>query len=108
MLNLSTGMGMIRAKCYLIMQGLERSLASNLVQNFPVDYPDFLTTEEMNRALNRLRDDMDESAWGLEDVRNEDLLVYLDLGDLLGLLNRHKAAREERQSVGDPNCNVNS
>ena len=91
MLNLSTGMGMIRAKCYLIMQGLERSLASNLVQNFPVDYPDFLTTEEMNRALNRLRDDMEESAWGLEDVRNEDLLVYLDLGDLLGLLNRHKA-----------------
>ena len=91
MLNLSTGMGMVRAKCYLIMQGLERALASNLVHNFPVDYPDFLTTEEINRALNRLRDDLEESAWGLEDVRNEDLLVYLDLGDLLNLLNRHKS-----------------
>ena len=87
MLSLS----MVRAKCYLILQGLERSLADNLVHNYAVDEPGFLTTEERDRALNRLRDDMGESEWGFEDVKTEDLLVYLDLGDLLNLLNRHKS-----------------
>ena len=86
MLSLS----MVRAKCYLIVQGLERSLADNLVHNYDVDDPEFLITEEQDRALHRLRDDMKESEWGLEDVKTEDLLVYLDLGDLLNLLNRHK------------------
>ena len=82
---------MVRAKCYLIMQGLERSLADNLIRNYQVEDPKFLTTEETDRALNRLRDDMEESEWELEDVRTDDLLVYLDLGDLLSLLNRHKS-----------------
>ncbi len=88
MLNLS----MVRAKCYLIIQGLERSLAYNLVHNYDVDDPAFLVTEEQDRALNRLREDVDESGWGLEDVKTEDLLEYLDLGDLLNLLNRHRSS----------------
>lgn len=89
---------MLRAKCYLILQGLERSLADNLVHNYDVDAPNFLTSEEQNRALNRLREDMEESEWRVEEVRAEDLLVYLDLGDLVGLLNRHKSnVRNVRQ-----------
>ena len=52
---------MVRAKCYLVLQGLERSLADNLVHNYNVDDAAFLITEEQDRALNRLREDMDES-----------------------------------------------
>ena len=88
MLNIS----MVRAKCYLILQGLERSLVDNLVKNCDVDAPSFLSREEQHRALERLRDEMEESEWRLEDVNTEDLLVYLDLGDLLSLLNRHREA----------------
>ena len=87
MLSLS----MVRANCYLILQGLERSLANNLVHNYNVSDSEFLITEEQDRALNRLREDIEESEWGLEDVKTEDLLEYLDLGDLLNLLNRHKS-----------------
>ena len=87
MLNVS----MVRAKCYLILQGLERSLSRNIIHNCDVEDSAFLVTDEQERALNRLRDDMEESEWGLEDVRTEDLLMYLDLGDLVSLLNRHKS-----------------
>lgn len=81
----------IRNKCYSILQGIERSLAMNLTQDFDVEQGAFLTTEEQERALVRLREDLGEAEWRLEDVRNGDLLLYLDLGDLLGLLNRHKS-----------------
>lgn len=95
MLNVS----MVRARCYLILQGLERSLADNLLHNFDVDEPGFLTIEEQDRALNRLREDFEQSEWVAEDVKTQDLLVYLDLGDLLSLLNRHKrTVRNIRQS----------
>ena len=82
----------VRAKCYLILEGLERSLAENLIRNFDIDLPGFLTKEEQERALYRLREDMQQSEWGLEDVTAEDLLIYLDLGDLRNLLNRHKSS----------------
>ena len=85
MLSLS----MVRAKCYLILQGLERSLADNIIYNYPIEDASFLTTDEQDRALSRLREDFGESEWSLEDVRNEDILLYLDLGDLINLLNRH-------------------
>ena len=95
MLSLS----MVRAKCYLILQGLERSLVENLARNYDIDSSTFLISEEQDRALNRLRDDLEESEWQLEDVRTEDLLEYLDLGDLLNLLNRHKSrVRNVRQA----------
>lgn len=87
MINIS----MVRAKCYLIVQGLERSIIDNLLHNYDVDDPSFLVTEEQDRALTRLQEDMQESEWGLDDVTTEDLLVYLDIGDLIGLLNRHKS-----------------
>ena len=87
MLSLS----IVRAKCYLVLQGLERSLADNLVRNYNIEEHGFLNKEEQNRALVRLREDFEESGWSLEDLRNEDLLAYLDLGDLIQLLNRHKA-----------------
>ena len=90
---------MVRAKCYLILQGLERSLADNLVHNYSLADSVFLKPEEQDRALNRLREDMGESEWGLDDVTSEDLLLYLDLGDLLNLLNRHKTkVRNAKQS----------
>ena len=89
----------VRAKCYLILQGLERSLGDNLVQNYDVADSEFLTPAERDRALNRLREDMEESEWELEDVKTEDLLMYLDLGDLLSLLNRHRSrVRNAKQS----------
>lgn len=84
-------MGMIRANCYLILQGLERSLSDNLVQCSNFEDPDFLVQEEQERALKRFQEDFDEPEWSLEDLRNEDLLAYLDLGDLVQLLNRHKS-----------------
>ncbi len=84
-------MGVIRARSYLLLQGLERSIAENLTHNFDVDVKDFLVPSETDRALERLRDDMQDSAWSLQDVSSVDLLRYLDLGDLLGLLNRHKS-----------------
>ena len=91
-------LGLVRAKCYLILQGLERSLADNLVHNYDLDSPDFLTTEEQDRALYRLREDMEEPEWDLDDLQTQDLLAYLDLGDLIGLLSRHKSkVRNARQ-----------
>ena len=80
----------VRAKCYLILQGLERSLTKIIVKNYNLEDTDFFTREEQERALRRLREDMEESEWTLDDVRNDDLLIYLDLGDLIHLLNRHK------------------
>ena len=80
----------VRAKCYLILQGLERSLTYNITKNYNLDDPTFFVSEEQDRALRRLREDMEQSEWTLEDVRNDDLLIYLDLGDLINLLNRHK------------------
>ena len=88
MLSLS----MVRAKCYLILQGLERSLSDNLVRCHNLEAPGFLNSTEQERAINRLREDMGDSGWGLEDVKTGDLLGYLDLGDLVQLLNRHKSA----------------
>ena len=83
--------GMTRANCYLILQGLERSLSDNLVRCSNFEDPDFLSLEEQERALKRFREDFEEPEWKLEDVRNEDLLAYLDLGDMVQLLNRHKS-----------------
>ena len=86
MLNIS----LVRAKCYLILQGLERSLVDNLVRHFDIENEAFFSADEQERALRRLRDDLEESQWGIDDVRNDDLLLYLDIGDLLNLLNRHE------------------
>ena len=87
-----------RTKCYIVLQGLERSLAENLVRNYEVDESGFLVSEEQERALFRLREDLQDE-WGLEDVTTRDLLKYLDLGDLIKLLNRHKSrVRNAKQS----------
>ena len=85
-------MGVMRARCYLILEGLERSIAENLMRNFDVDHASFLVADETERALQRLREDMQDSAWMASDVSTVDLLRYLDLGDLLGLSNRHRSA----------------
>ncbi len=86
-----SSLSMVRAKCYLVLQGLERSLSDNLVQCSNFGDPSFLTPDEQERALKRLREDIDEPEWRLEDARNDDLLPYLDLGDLVQLLNRHNS-----------------
>ena len=76
---------------YMVLEGLENSLAETLKRRiFLNDDPAFLTDEEKKRALVRLRADL-EDHWSLDDVYNEDLLGYLDLGDLVGILNRHKS-----------------
>ena len=84
-------LGVQRLRCYLVLEGLERSIVDNLLQNFDTDKPQFLLPDETGRALNRFRDDMDDPAWGVQDVTAADLLRYLDLGDLLALLNRHRS-----------------
>ena len=87
-----SNMSVMRARCYLILQGLERSVVENIVRNLEMSDPEFLAAAEAERALNRFREDMQDTGWRLEDVDTGDLLPYLDLGDLLGLLNRHKSA----------------
>lgn len=84
-------LGLQRLRCYLILEGLERSIIGNLLHNFDIDDQNFLLPNETGRALKRLQDDMDDPAWGLGDVTTADLLRYLDLGDLLALLNRHRS-----------------
>ena len=84
-------LGVQRLRCYLILEGLERSIVDNLLQNFDTDKPQFLLPDENGRALQRFRNDMDDPAWGLQDITAADLLRYLDLGDLLALLNRHRS-----------------
>ena len=82
----------VRAKCFLIVQGLERSIVENILESFDVDDPHFLSVDEQAKALNRIRDFMEDSEWELDDVTNEDLLPFLDTGDLIGLLNRHRSS----------------
>jgi LuxR family glucitol operon transcriptional activator len=78
-----------RVKSYVILSGLERSLAENIVRNFDLDSPGFLNEDEQSRALQRLHEDQADPNVELADLGVEDLLTYLDLGDLLNLLNRH-------------------
>ncbi len=85
MLNVS----IMRGKCYLIVQGLERSLLDNLHQNFDVSDEGFLRPDEKDNALERLQKDLGEE-WGVESIDNRDLLDYVDLGTLMQLINRHK------------------
>ena len=86
-----TNMSVMRGQCYTILQGLERSIAANILRNFNLDDPRFLTPEEQERAFTRLKIDFQDSVDDLGDVNNLDLLAYLDLGDLLGLINRHRS-----------------
>jgi len=79
----------IKTKCYILLDGLERSLAENLVRSCLVDSPDFLTVDEKDKTLDRLREDIKEPSWKFEDSSIEDLIQYLDLGDLVGILNRN-------------------
>ena len=78
-----------RTKCYIILSGLERSLAENIVRNFDLSTRTFLNGDEQSRALQRLREDQIDPNIELADLSTEDLLPYLDLGDLVNLLNRH-------------------
>lgn len=85
-----------RARCYLVAQGIERSLAENIVQNLDVDESDFLARAEKEGALKRLREDMkdpdwESDAWGLDDVTNEELLQYLSIAELVSILKRHSS-----------------
>ena len=83
-------MSAMRASCYLILQGLERSVAGNIINGLATDIPNFLLPQEARLALDRLREDM-QDAWGVDDVSTIDLLEYLDLGALVGLLNRNRS-----------------
>lgn len=78
-----------REKSYVILAGLERSLGDCIVRNFDLQAPHFLTEDEEARAYGRLRDDQGDQNVGPGDLYVEDLLPYLDLGDLVGILNRH-------------------
>lgn len=78
-----------RIKCYVILQGLERSLADNLSRNFEISSTTFLSKDEQNKALKRLREDEDDPNIQPDELDNEELLPYLDLGDLVSIMNRH-------------------
>jgi LuxR family glucitol operon transcriptional activator len=51
-----------------------------------------LNEEESKKALARLCEDLGDQNWHLEDVQEQDLLRYLDVGDLVNLLNRHASS----------------
>ena len=86
-----------REKSYVILSGLEHSLAENIIRNFDLDSADFLSKDEQSRGLQRLREDEADPNLELADLGVEDLLPYLDLGDLVNLLNRH--ARDARNAL---------
>ena len=50
-------MGVMRARCYMILAGLEHSISENLTRNFEIDSHSFLQPAEAERALGRLRED---------------------------------------------------
>jgi LuxR family glucitol operon transcriptional activator len=78
-----------REKSYVILSGLERSLTENINRNFDLSSQTFLNEDEQSRALQRLREDQADTNIELADLAVEELLPYLDLGDLVNLLNRH-------------------
>ena len=86
-----SNVSLMRARCYTILQGLERSIVDSIESNLDINDWTFLTKAEIDRALGRFKEDMQDSGWRLADVEPIDLLSYLDLGDLIGLLNRHKS-----------------
>ena len=80
-----------REKSYVILVGLEHSLAENISRNFNLEAPRFLNIEEQSKALQRLREDQVDPNVELVDLSTEDFLPYLDIGDLVNILNRHAA-----------------
>ncbi|MDO8473668.1 MAG: NB-ARC domain-containing protein [Dehalococcoidia bacterium] len=80
-----------RIDCYKLLQGLERSLGESIVRNFVLDYS-FFDDAQKTRALGRIRDDLGNPGWQLTDVQPDDLLKYLDLGELVQLLDGHRTA----------------
>ena len=51
---------LIRAKAYLLLQGIERSLANNLLSQIPDGDLSFFTDDDIDRAFFRLNQDI---AW---------------------------------------------
>ena len=88
----SLHVSIIRAKCYFVLEGLENSLVNILKNRLPLlnDDSNFFQEKEKRRALRRLRADLQDN-FTLDDVKNEDLLLYVDGRDLVDLLIRHKA-----------------
>ena len=84
--------GLVRTKCYMILEGLEHSLGENLTRNFEITDPGFFTDDEQQRALRRVQEDIGESTLHIDDVDREQILQYLDLGDLVGLIGRHASS----------------
>ena len=84
--------GLMRTKCYMILEGLEHSLGENLTRNFEITDPGFFTDDEQQRALRRIQEDIGESTLQIDDVDREEILQYLDLGDLVGLTGRHASS----------------
>ena len=59
------------------------------MKNYDINEPEFLDNSEIERCLKRLRDTFHDQSWTYDDVQHDDLLEYLDLGDLINLLNKH-------------------
>lgn len=79
----------VRIKCYIILLGLEHSLAESITRNYDTAIPSFLTPDEQTKSLDRLREDRKSPNIQINDLDSTDLLTYLDLGDLVNILNRH-------------------
>lgn len=81
--------GIARIKCYIVIIGLEKSLAENILHNFDFNHDNFLSLDEQTKALQRFREDKGEPSIKMDDLDFEDFISYLDIGDLVNLLNRH-------------------
>jgi LuxR family transcriptional regulator, glucitol operon activator len=76
-------------KCFVIIQGIENSLMDTMLRNYDVSDSGFLNRDEKELALDRLRSDLEDESWSLSDIENQDLIDYLDFGQLCQLQNRH-------------------
>ena len=80
-----------RIFAYTLMQGIERSLGKAIEESLDMDTTALFSRDESDRALGRLREDMDDDQWTLDHVAPGDLLPYLDMGDLVAVLARNAA-----------------
>jgi hypothetical protein len=50
--------GLVKLKCYVILEGLENSLGENLTCNFDILDADFFSGDEQQKAIKRIREDI--------------------------------------------------
>ncbi|MFC1865711.1 NB-ARC domain-containing protein [Chloroflexota bacterium] len=95
---------LVKIYCYTLIDGLERSLADNLFRNFEISQENFFSEDERQRAYKRIQEDIGGSFQNIIELDPEEIIQYLDLGDLIGLINRHASSAKNINSVDIANA----